>query len=183
MSDSLPIYDESGKQISEDDVDTSKGRLIPDKKFIKHHEATTEVAEVKHYRVTKVYFDDGTSYTPEGDNTDDHIGVDDDKNGIFHYIDQGENKVYHGMDLETVIDVEHADAKDAYDEYEDIQLYKLYTEEELTARKEAQEKQEKQQEFLTNGPTQLENNTSSIDDLYVTLADMVAGSDETEATE
>ena len=101
----------------------------------------------------------------------------DDKQGVFEYIDESRDAV-RGMDLEEVIDVEKKEAKEAYDEYEDIQVYKLYTDAELKERQEADEKMKKQQDFLTNGPDQLQSNTNSIDDLYVTIADVMAGSGE-----
>lgn len=173
----MKIYDEAGNEITEEDVDTSKGRLVQDKKFIAHHDAEEAVEEVKHYRVKTVYFEDATSLDLEGDNTDEHLVIVDDKNGVFEYVDDTKDMV-RGMDIEEVIDVEKKDAVEAYDEYEDIQIYKLYTEEELKERQEAEEKMKKQQEFMKNGPDQLQSNTDSIDDLYVTIADVIAGSEE-----
>lgn len=173
----VKIYDEAGNEITEADVDTSKGRLESDKKFIVHHDAEAAVAQVKHYRVKTVYFEDATSIDLDGDNTDSHLVVIDDKQGVFEYIDETRDAV-RGMDLEEVIDVEKKEAKEAYDEYEDIQVYKLYTAAELKERQEAKEKMKKQQDFMTNGPDQLKNNTNSIDDLYITIADITAGSGE-----
>ena len=173
----MKIYDEAGNEITEADVDTSKGHLDQDKKFIAHHDAVEAVEEVKHYRVKTVYFEDATSIDLEGDNTDPHLVVIDDKQGSFEYIDDTKDMV-RGMDIEEVIDVEKQEAKEAYDEYEDIKVYKLYTEEELKQRQEAEEKMKKQQEFMENGPDQLQTNTDSIDDLYVTIADITAGSEE-----
>lgn len=112
------------------------------------------------------------------DNTDPHVKVIDDQAGIFAYNDLGEGKELRGIDIESVTDVEHQDAKDAYDEYEDISRYVLWTEEELAEQKERQEKTEKQTKFMEEGPDQLESNTVSIEDLTVLLSEMIGGAEE-----
>lgn len=173
----MKIYNEEDVEIKESDVDTTKGYLKSDKKFIVHHEEQPEVIEHKHYEVERFVFKDGSQMLVDG-NTDAHVKVIDDQAGIFEYVDQGEGNVYHGAEIKSVIDQEHVERKDAYDEYEDIQRYVLYTEEELQARKEAEEKQAKQTAFMENGPDQLESNTTSIGDLTIMLSEIVAGSDE-----
>ncbi len=173
----MKIYNEEDVEIKESDVDTTKGYLKSDKKFIVHHEEQPEVKEQKHYEVKRFVFEDGSQMLIE-DNTDAHVKVIDDQAGVFEYVDQGEGNVYHGAEIKSVIDQEHVEHKDAYDEYEDIQRYVLYTEEELQARKEAEEKQAKQTAFLEDGPGQLESNTTSIGDLTIMLSEIVAGSDE-----
>lgn len=173
----MKIYNEEDVEIKESDVDTTKGYLKSDKKFIVHHEEQPEVIEHKHYEVERFVFEDGSQMLVDG-NTDAHVKVIDDQAGIFEYVDQGEGNVYHGAEIKSVIDQEHVERKDAYDEYEDIQRYVLYTEEELQARKEAEEKQAKQTAFMENGPDQLESNTTSIGDLTIMLSEIVAGSDE-----
>lgn len=173
----MKIYNEEDVEIKESDVDTTKGYLKSDKKFIVHHEEQPEVLEHKHYEVERFVFEDGSQMLVDG-NTDAHVKVIDDQAGIFEYVDQGEGNVYHGAEIKSVIDQEHVEHKDAYDEYEDIQRYVLYTEEELQARKEAEEKQAKQTAFMENGPDQLESNTTSIGDLTIMLSEIVAGSDE-----
>jgi hypothetical protein len=173
----MKIYNEEDVEIKESDVDTTKGYLKSDKKFITHYDEQPEVIEHKHYEVERFVFEDGSQMLVDG-NTDAHVKVIDDQAGIFEYVDQGEGNVYHGAEIKSVIDQEHVEHKDAYDEYEDIQRYVLYTEEELAARKEAEEKQAKQTAFLENGPDQLESNTTSIGDLTIMLSEIVAGSDE-----
>lgn len=37
------------------EIDTSKGRTIPDKRFLKHHEAVEEVKEEGHWNAVKVF--------------------------------------------------------------------------------------------------------------------------------
>lgn len=173
----MRILNEEDVEIKESDVDTTKGYLKSDKKFIVHHEEQPEISEKKHYEVERFIFKDGSQMLIET-NEDPHVKVIDDQAGIFEYVDQGEGNVYHGAEIKSVIDQEHVEHKDAYDEYEDIQRYILYTEKELQARKEAEEKQAKQTAFMENGPDQLESNTTSIGDLTIMLSEIVAGSDE-----
>lgn len=111
-------------------------------------------------------------------NEDPHVKVIDDQQGVFGYVDQGEGKTYRGADLREIVDKEHEDAVEAYDEYEDIRRYILFTPEELAEHKAQKEKMLKQQNFMDKGPDQLQTNTDSIDDLYVTIADVMAGSGE-----
>lgn len=173
----MKILNEEDVEIKESDVDTTKGYLRLDKKFVAHHEEQAEILEKKHYQVIRFLFEDGSQMLIE-DNTDAHVKVIDDQAGVFEYVDQGEGNVYHGAEIKSVIDQEHVEHKDAYDEYEDIQRYVLYTAEELAARKEAEEKQAKQTAFMENGPDQLESNTTSIGDLTIMLSEIVAGSGE-----
>lgn len=173
----MKIYNENDEEIQESDVDTSKGYLKQDKLFVQHHEAVPEVLEQKHYVVKVFYFEDGSQLAVT-DNTDPHVKVIDDQEGIFAYNDLGEGKELRGIDIESVTDVEHQDAKDAYDEYEDVSRYVLWTEEELVEQKERQEKAEKQTKFMEEGPDQLESNTVSIEDLTVLLSEMIGGAEE-----
>ena len=173
----MKILNEEDVEIKESDVDTTKGYLRPDKKFVAHHEEQAEIPEKKHYQVIRFVFEDDSQMLIE-DNTDAHVKVIDDQAGVFEYVDQGEGNVYRGAEIESVIDQEHVEHKDAYDEYEDIQRYVLYTAKELAARKEAEEKQAKQTAFMENGPDQLKSNTISIGDLTIVLSEIVAGSGE-----
>ena len=163
----MKILNEEDVEIKESDVDTMKGYLKPDKKFVMHHDEQVE----------RFVFEDGSQMLIET-NEDPHVKVIDDQAGVFEYIDKGEGNVYHGAEIKSVIDHEHVEHKDAYDEYEDIQRYVLYTEAELKERKEMEEKQAKQAAFMENGPDQLESNTTSIGDLTIMLSEIVAGSDE-----
>lgn len=170
------ILDENDKELTEEEVDRELGYTTMDKIFKQHHEAVPEKEYKHHYVVKTWYFQDDTSMDVTG-NDDPHVKVIDEEAGVFGYVDQGEGKVYRGGALEDVIDQEHEDAKEAYDEYEDIIRYKLFTEEELKNNKEQKEKMEKQQAFMEDGPDQLQTNTENIDDLYITIADVVAGSE------
>ena len=172
----MRILNEGDVEIKESDVDTTKGYLKADKKFVAHHEEQAEITEKNHYEVIRFAFEDGSQMFVDG-NTDPHVKVIDDQAGVFEYVDQGEGNVYHGAEIKSVIDQEHVEHKDAYDEYEDIKRYVLYTEAELKKRKEVKEKQAKQAAFMENGPDQLESNTTSIGDLTIVLSEIVAGSD------
>lgn len=172
----MKIYNEQGEEIQESDVDISKGYLKSDKIFVQHHEEVLEQEEKNHYEVKTFYFEDGSRLDVSG-NTDPHVDVIDDQNGIFGYIDQGEGKELRGIDLEAVVDEEKVEHKDAYDEYEDINRYVLYTEEELKAQAEQQKAAEKRENFLANGPDQLDSNTVSIEDLTVLMSEMIGGAE------
>lgn len=173
----MKILNEEDVEIKESDVDTTKGYLTLDKKFVAHHDEQIEIPEKRHYEVERFIFDDGSQMLIES-NEDPHVKVVDDQDGIFEYVDRGEGNVYYGAEIKSVIDHEHVEHKDAYDEYENIQRYILYTEAELKERKEMEEKQAKQAAFMENGPDQLESNTTAIGDLTIMLSEIVAGSDE-----
>lgn len=172
----MRILDENDKEITEDDVDTSKGWLKQDQVFKEHHDEVEAKDEIKHYEVKTFYFDDGTSMDVEG-NDDSHVQVIDDQAGIFSYVDQGEGKTLRGIDIKEVIDQEKTEHKDAYDDYEQISRYVLYTEEELKENAERAEKQAKQNNFMENGPDQLESNTVSIEDLTLLISDVIGGAE------
>lgn len=134
----MRILNEEDVEIQEEDVDTQKGYLTPDKVLIKHHDAVEESSEEYHYYAETVYFKNGDQYSVsvEGE-CDPHIRANED--GVsFEYI-PGEGEEYRevqGMDVKKIVDKEQSEAKDAWDEYEEIQRYKLYTEDELRQRAE-----------------------------------------------
>lgn len=139
----MRILDQNDIEIQESEVDTSKGYLVADKIFVQHHEAVEAQPAETHYECKTFYFDDGTSLDVSAlKNQDPHVKVIDAKNGVFEYVDQGEGKVFKGLDIDNVVDKEKVEAKEAYDEYEDIQRYILYTQEEL-------DQQQAQQEHAT----------------------------------
>lgn len=192
----MRIFDENGNEITEAEVDLEKGYTTQDQIFKEHHDAIKEEAEKGHYTVDTWFFSDGTSYTCTGED-DPHIKIVDAEKGVFDYEDQGEGKTYHGASLSYVVDSAKVDGVEEWDEYETILRYTLYTEEQIKAREEAKEKAAKQAEFMSAGPDQLAANTESIntltkqlaanteslDDLFITLADAVAGEDSVESEE
>lgn len=169
----MRILNEKDVEIQEEDVDTTKGYLKPDKVFKEHVAHQDAKPEIKHYEVTTFYFEDGTKLDVEN-NEDPHVKVIDDQAGIFDYINSdGEEKQMRGADIKSVVDQEETKEVEEHDEYEDIQRYVLYTEKELAEQKKQQEDAEKQQDFLVNGPDKLDANTSSIEDLTVMISEMV----------
>lgn len=172
----MKILNEQDEEIQESDVDTSKGHLQPEQLFVAHHDAVEHKEAVTHFAVQTFYFEDGTSLDVIEED-DPHIDVVDAKAGVFNYVDQGEGKILRGIDLRTITDEEEVEAKEEEDEYEEIQRYILYTEEELAAIEERREKGQKQQEFLENGPEQLESNTTSIEDLTILMSDLIGGAE------
>lgn len=173
----MRILDVNNKELTEKDLDYEKGYVISDRLFVAHHDEIPEASEEFHYEVGVFYFEDGTTLdVSEVGNADPHVKIIDQDQGVFDYIDMGEGKTLRGIDVRYIVDKEQTEHKDAYDEYEDIQRYILYTEAELADRKAKQEKAKKQQDFIEQGPEQLQANTDSIDDLYITIADITAGS-------
>lgn len=169
----MRILDENDKELTQDQVDLSVGYLVNEQVFKEHHDAVAEIAEQGHYYPKAFYFNDNTKYVVDEDwENDAHVKKNSDVS--FSYVpDGGEEREQTGCDVAHVIDVEHQDAKDAYDEMEDIQRYKLYTEEELVAKKAAEEKQKKEAEFLDSGPDRLTSAESDLNDITMTIADMI----------
>lgn len=171
----MRILNEQDVEIQEEDVDLELGYLVPDKVFVKHHEAVEYQAEQGHYYPITFYFEDGTSYNIVGDDeSDPHVHTNED--GItFTYIAQEgeEEKTVRGTDVKWIVDVPEVKAHEAYDEYEDIQRYKLYTEEELAQIQEEKEKAQKTEQFLSTGPDRLDNVEINVDDMTMLIADMI----------
>lgn len=171
----MKILDQQDNEIKESDVDTSLGHLVDEQLYIDTTAAQPEVLEKYHYEVETWYFTDGTSMNVSG-NDDATVKIIDDQQGIFEYVDQGEGKQYKGATVKRVVDVKHKDAVKEKKNYENIKRYVLYTDEELAAKKAAEEKQKKQDNFIENGPDQLATNTANVEDLLVTISELV-GSD------
>ena len=178
----MRILNEKDVEVQEEDCDLTLGYLTPDKVFVQHHDAVSEVPEEGHYYPKKFYFMDGTNYEVHGEGENDpHVKPNDD--GLtFEYLpdEEEEAKEIKGTDVAWIVDKERQEAKEAYDEYEDIQRYKLYTEEELQRRKEEKEQQEKRERFMSTGPDRLDNAetnidtvSTNIDDITMLLADMI----------
>lgn len=170
----MRVFNEQDELLQREEIDLEKGYLKPDTKFVKHHEATEAQAEVSHYRVKTMYFEDGSILKCEGDNEDPHIIVENASIGKFTYKNlEDENRVLKGIDVEKVVDQESIEAKEAYDEYENIERYILFTEEELQERQQQKEKREKQQNFISTGPDRLETVEITTEDLTVAMADFM----------
>ena len=148
----MRYFDINDNELQEEELDFELGYCEDDKLFIQHHDAIEAQPAQTHYAVTTVYFEDGTSYTPTGED-DPHITTEDPRIGRFEYIalDGEEPKEVRGMSLREVIDVPQVEAVEAWDEYEDIQRYKLYTPEEKIAHEEAIKAMQAREELLATG--------------------------------
>ena len=177
----MKILDTLDREIQESEVDLELGYLVPEQLFVKHHDEIPEQPEEFHYECRTFYFEDDTSLDVSTfGNEDPHVKIISLEDGVFEYVDQGEGKIYRGLDIAQVTDKERVEAKEAWDEYEDIQRYKLYTQEELEANRLAKEQAEKQRKFMDQGPDVLKEtaeitveNSMNIDDLNMLLADLI----------
>lgn len=106
----MRILDQNGKELTSDEVDLDKGKLV-DETITVHHDAVAAVEEKSHIEVLHTYYEK-------------------DEKGEVVKDAQG-NPVIFGRDVKTVIDTPGVEAKDAYDEQEAIQRYTPYTAEEL----------------------------------------------------
>lgn len=170
----MRVFNEQDELLQREEIDLEKGYLKPDTKFVKHHEAIEAQAEVSHYRVKTMYFEDGSILKCEGDNEDPHIIIENASIGKFSYKNlEEENRVLKGIDVEKIIDQEAINAQDAYDEYEEIERYVLYTEEELTQQQEQKKNWEDQQRFISTGPERLSTVETTTEDLTIAIADYI----------
>lgn len=159
-----PIFDQTNQEITNPDLNLG---YLRKEQFTTH---TPMVPEVWHYKVKSVDFANGEIYTVESEN-DPHIVVIDAEKGIFNYknLEGEEEKVVVGQVVTAVIDSPMIPAKD---EVHTFYRYILYTEEELA-----------QREFLINGPVLLAEAQETIDDLLLTIAELVGGAPEEEEVE
>ncbi len=176
VKDATRYLDAYDNEIQASDCDLSIGKITSERLFVKHHDAVEAKSEAVHYVVKKFYFEDGTELEVTG-NSDPHVKVIDENEGVFQYVDCGEGNVYFGADIDRVVDEEQVNPKEAYDEYETIYRYTKYTDKELAEIKEQQEFVEKQQDFLTNGPDRLDSTASSVEDITVMLSEMIGVSE------
>lgn len=182
----MRIFNEKDVEVQEKDCDLTLGYLTPDKVFVQHHDAVSEVPEEGHYYPKKFYFMDGTNYEVHGEGENDpHVKPNDD--GLtFEYLpdEEEETKEIKGTDVAWIVDKERQEAKEAYDEYEDIQRYKLYTEEQLRERAisnanfEAEKIKKTQSEAFINFmimPMSLEMSDEEIQQFNVLIPDFQPG--------
>ena len=104
------ILDETGREISENEVNSEKGYLV-DETITVHHPAEEAVEEKSHIEVLTVYYEK-------------------DENGEY-LLDENGNKIEKGRDVKLIVDVPGHPAHDAYDTVEDIRRYKLFTKQQL----------------------------------------------------
>lgn len=205
--DTIRYLDENDNELEESDIDTSLGYITTEEILKEHHDAVEATPEEYHYVLTEWNFEDGTSMTIHGDNTDPHVSVIDDQAGIFEYVDQGEEKTYRGALIDKVIDVPAKDAQEEYDEKETIYRYRRYTAEELEeieAEKEAAKAEQKLQNRIRELPDTVDElqtttsdlqtvsetntedistNTTNIEDLTILISEIIGMTDEEESEE
>lgn len=191
------ILDQDGNELTEGQIDYSKGHLETEEVFVAHHEAIEAIPQQEHYFVQSVFFDvstdnEGNKYYPEDwynlEDGDPRIEVIDAQSGAFNIVDKTLN--VRGMVIKKVVDVEGAPAKDAYDEKETIKRYIPFT----TAELEEQEKTKKQEKIRESLVTivpaleesveqlqvdssatteEIENVNAALDEIAIAIAEMV----------
>lgn len=110
---------EKDKEIKNPDL--SKGKLVLDKIFKKHHEAIPEVIGKSVDEIAEELLEQG-------------IGVDDvEENGAIHRYRVLEVFPNGGKEVEEIEPIAAVPAKEAWDEYEDIYVYQEFTTEEQDA--------------------------------------------------
>ena len=194
----MKILDNLNKELMSEEIDTSKGRLVPDKILVKHHEEVPEIQEQGYRFPTRFYFLNGEIYDTV-DEHDKHV----DSEGNFVDVDDEfnmkSNEVVFIMSR-YIVTQPYCEAVPAWNEYEQIQRYIPYSEEELKEieeQKQVRLKQEQeeaqQQELLTNLPTLLEEKDkeikkyadivkqqqADINDIILTLSEFIGVGDST----
>lgn len=172
----MRILDENDKELTEDQLDFTKGYLKYDQIFKEHHDAVEATPEKSHLYPTVFYFSDGTKYVVDTEGEKDpHVkAVDNGIQPFVYVLSKGESpRTQTGCECKHIIDSERQEAKAAYDEMETIQRYKLYTADELKANQDAEQKKETQEEFIDKGPSRLTAVESSVDDMTLTIADLI----------
>lgn len=193
----MKILDNFNKELEQEEIDLTKGRLVSDKLFIEHHEAISASEEEGYFTPVKFYFFDGSSYTVT-DKQDKHIG----EEGVFiGQTEEERSKEVIGTDWDYVVTQQAQRAIPAWDEYEDIQRYILYSEEELKKIEEQKELERQREEaeqqardFLLQIPTILEEKDrkiqeysdiinqqqTDINDIILTLSELIGVGDSEE---
>lgn len=170
----MRILDQSGTELSRDQVDLEKGYLVDDVIVTGKTEEKKAVPQIKHTTIRNVYFSDGSVFSPTTED-DPHLVKDSSGNYSFRFVEGEEKKSILGTEYIDVTDQVAQPAQPAQDITEKVERYILYTEEELKQRKEFKEKQEKTEAFINKGPDRLDLAETNISDLTVSVADLLAG--------
>lgn len=159
-----PIFDQTNEEITNPDL--TKGYLR--KEYFTTH--IPMIPERWHYIVKSFEFSTGEIYRVTSQN-DSHIKIIDAEKGIFEYqnLEGEEEKTVVGQNIVAVIDQPMIPARD---EEHIFYRYVLFTEKELADR-----------EFLTNGPALLAEAQETIEDLLLTIAELIGGIDDEEIPE
>lgn len=172
----MKYYDEHGNEIDFEEIDLEKGFTRTEDRVKEHHDAIPYKEAEGHTYPGIYYFSDHTSYSTTGED-DPHILKINDTHWDYKNIDDNEDKTVFGIDLIYVEDEPEQEAKPEWDEFETVVIYHAYTDEELQNIQSAKAKQESMDAFFNDnsGPNRLDNAETTIDDLILTMADMIAG--------
>lgn len=154
-----PIFDQTNQEITNPDL--TAGYLV--KEYFTTH--IPMVPEKWHYVVKSFKFSNGEIYRVTSE-SDQHVKVIDADKGIFEYqsLEGEEERTVAGQVVTSVKDQSMIPARD---EEKIIYRYVPYTEKELADK-----------EFLANGPTLLAEAQETIDDLLLTIAELIGGAEE-----
>lgn len=174
----MKYYDQDDNELDYNDIDLSLGWIQDELRLVEHHDAVEYKSPEFHEYPGVFYFADGTKYFTEGED-DPHIVNKDGKWGykvLDNEVEEPLLEVF-GIDLYPVQDTEEVPAVDAWDEYEEIGRYYLYTPEQKADHDRRMLEESAKAAFFFNGsgPKRLNNAETAIDDLILTMADMVAG--------
>ena len=143
----MRYFDINDNELQEEELDFELGYCEDDKLFIQHHDADPGTPREFHYAVSKVYFEDGTTYTPESED-DPHLFTEGPRVGRFEWVPQDgeEPKEVRGMDLYEVEDNPGTEPKEAWD-----------TPEEKAAHDETERIKREKEELLVTGLQRLQS--------------------------
>lgn len=165
----MTMYNEYGERIQK--YDLQKGYL---KQIVSYKEIeNSRIIRPRdiHYYIKTFYFTDGTHYNTINEN-DPHIGLIDEYHGSAQYVPQeGEpEKTVFASDWELIEDEPYTGPLPIWDTRCVDEIYILYTQEELNQQKDFEE-------LRKTGMGQIRNLNDSIDDLVLTMADILGGED------
>ncbi len=175
----VKIYNIDDEEVSEDSLDMTLGRLVPDARVSRHIPASPYVPAVTHDRLSVVYFANGEKYVITGDD-DPHLGEDGQTfvrlPGEYESTGTDYDPYYiFGQDFVTIVDVPAVPQEFEHDEYENIYRYIMYTDEELAAIDAANTREE----FLGGAPARLTEVELSAEEAQAAIAELGAIADET----
>lgn len=157
--------------IDEKDCDLSKGYIRPFQKKVATIPATPYIPEQGYYQIKDVFFDNGEAVY-DIDPADKRIETVDPANGQYAFIDTDGRKVKN-ITLKWITTVPAQPARQEWEQYEEYLQYIVYTEEELEQKAAFEAAQKKQQDFLSNGAEKIETMGITLDELVLSVADMI----------
>ena len=153
--------------------DQEKGFFQPYFKKVATHPATPFIPEQGYYQVKDIKFTNG-DVIYDIDPADKRLEALDPERGSYRYIDDQE-RVVKEMSLKWIVTVPAQEPVQEWEEHEEYMQWIEYTEEELENMRLMREAQQRQQDFLQNGADKIDELNVSVDDLVLTVADLIAG--------